>query len=441
MVSIRKLAELSGVAQVTVWRALHGAPNVRPEVRARVLALAEAHHYRPNRLVEGLITGQTRTIGYIALHLRFHFHARVCDGIINAAHQDQVHVITLNNLAFDQLPLLVDQLIEQRVDGVIYFNGHTTLSARSVLGMWSHDIVPIALFDSPSEKLLDRIDTDERQLAQLAVDYLLRLGHQRLAYCGLHPQHARNREMARQFRLRGLSEECFIEEAYLSAPNPNHAGELLDLFLNRAHPPTAIICFQDQIAVQLLLRAQQRGLRVPGDLSILGCVNDIVCDYLTPTLTSIEQHPEEIGRLAYEWIKRRREEGTDPGERTPETLLLPAHLVIRESCGPPEPRRHSPTLTVPALPAVCPEATPQVTPPVAFELRRLLPHLTGAHSKRELMACLGLHDSKHFVRSYLQPALTAGYLERTIPDKPHSSKQRYRLTALGRQWVEAQHST
>ena len=55
MVSIRKLAQLAGVSHMTVWSALHDKPGVSPEVRARILALAEEYHYHPNRLVEGLI--------------------------------------------------------------------------------------------------------------------------------------------------------------------------------------------------------------------------------------------------------------------------------------------------------------------------------------------------------------------------------------------------
>ena len=65
MVSLRKLAELAGVSHMTVWSALHDKPGVSPEARARILALADEYHYHPNRLVEGLITGKTRTIGHI----------------------------------------------------------------------------------------------------------------------------------------------------------------------------------------------------------------------------------------------------------------------------------------------------------------------------------------------------------------------------------------
>lgn len=76
---------------------------------------------------------------------------------------------------------------------------------------------------------------------------------------------------------------------------------------------------------------------------------------------------------------------------------------------------------------VTPEATPQVTPQVGT----LLTAMAGEMARQALMDALSLRDRKHFTEAYLLPALTAGLIEMTIPDKPNSSKQRYRLTERG----------
>ena len=437
MVTIRKLAALAGVSHMAVWRTLQQQPGVNPQVRARILALAEAHHYRPNRLVEGLLTGKTRTIGLIVEHLTWCFYSRLCDGVLNAALHDRAHVIILNAITRHgegQLSLLIDQLIEQRVDGIIIFSGSMPVATTSVLAMWSHDIVPVLQCDTVSEKPLDRIATDESRLAQGAVDYLLRQGHQRIGYCGLNQYRARNREMYHTFRTRGLPLGLFLKEAgNLSVPSPVYAEHYLDFFFHQPHPPTAVICYDDKMATQLLLHAQRRGLRVPGDLSILGCANDIIGQYLTPALTSFEQFPEVIGERAYELIQRRRAEGTELEERIPEIILIPPKLVIRESCGAPMLRHTTPVFPSNDILSASgnPQQTGQVSGQVSGEMARLLSVCTGIHSQRELMTKLGLHSRPHFNTSYLIPALRAGYLERTIPDKPHSSRQRYRLTAKG----------
>ena len=300
--------------------------------------------------------------------------------------------------------------------------------------------MPVSLMEISCDKPLDHITTDERRLAQTAVDYLLHLGHQRLAYCGLDRQWARNQEMRRVMRSKGLTLEFFIEEAGLTSPDSQKAEEHLDAFFRAPHPPTAVFCFGDNTAMQLLLHAQRRGLRVPGDLSILGCGNARLCDFLTPALTSIEQFPEEIGRLAFALIQRRRREGMEPGERKAERVIVPPSLVIRESCGPPEPRTPALPLICPGVPSTVetPSTTHQETLQVDASLRRLLQACRTPATRKELMNSLGLHDRVNFRRVYLVPALQAGYLERTIPDKPHSSRQRYRLTVDGEKRVKGE---
>ena len=96
MVSIRKLAQLAGVSNTAVWRALHQQPKVSPEVRARIIALANEHHYHPNRLAEGFMTGKTHTVGLIVEHLSWQFDARLCDGVMHAAADDRAHVMIVN---------------------------------------------------------------------------------------------------------------------------------------------------------------------------------------------------------------------------------------------------------------------------------------------------------------------------------------------------------
>ena len=74
------------------------------------------------------------------------------------------------------------------------------------------------------------------------------------------------------------------------------------------------------------------------------------------------------------------------------------------------------------------EVTPEVTP----EVKGLLAAMTGDHPRRELQELLGLKDAEHFCKAYLLPAIDAGLVEMTLPDKPKSRLQRYRLTENGR---------
>ena len=78
------------------------------------------------------------------------------------------------------------------------------------------------------------------------------------------------------------------------------------------------------------------------------------------------------------------------------------------------------------------EAATTVTPPVTPPVEQLTSVMTGEHNRSDLQVKLGLSDKKYFIKSYLQPALEQGFIEMTIPDKPNSSKQKYRLTEKGK---------
>ena len=114
-------------------------------------------------------------------------------------------------------------------------------------------------------------------------------------------------------------------------------------------------------------------------------------------------------------------------------------LAMCESHGAAEPGKSVPRLRTAEIQSATTQdaVTPSVTPPVRTEIARLLCTCSRTSSQRELMAMLGMSDKKHFRLAYLTPALAAGYLERTIPDKPHSNRQRYRLTESGQAWVTA----
>ena len=206
-----KIGPVAGVSNTAVWRALHQQPKVSPEVRARIIALANEHHYHPNRLAEGFMTGKTHTVGLIVEHLSWQFDARLCDGVMHAAADDRAHVMIVN-VTPGALPLssLISQLIEQRVEGIIIAGGRRAISVKSVLEMWSHEIVPVSLMEISCDKPLDRITTDERRLAQTAVDYLLHLGHQRIAYCGVIGSGHAIRRCDESFGAKGISRWNFL---------------------------------------------------------------------------------------------------------------------------------------------------------------------------------------------------------------------------------------
>lgn len=99
-------------------------------------------------------------------------------------------------------------------------------------------------------------------------------------------------------------------------------------------------------------------------------------------------------------------------------------------------------IRLPAHPSALSENAhpPQVTPQVTPQVGALLSRISGEMSRQSLQNALELADREHFRKTHLIPALEQGVIEMTLPDKPTSRSQRYRLTELGRQWLKRQNS-
>lgn len=342
MTTVRQLAKLAGVSPSTVSRALRGDRYVRPEVRQRVEEFAALYHYRPNRLTQSLTSGTTYTLGCILPSVILPFYARLLLGVLKEAYLHSYRVVILeahSDIAHTRQA--IHTLVDQRVDGLLIGSEQfTPLPRDSVLEMWGQGVVPINIDCTQFETRIDTVGTDETAMAKLAVDYLVKLGHRRIAFVGLVPKGAvsgRPWAFADAMVRHGLPTNYFEDTGTLSAAEFD-VRDILDRLLAHAIPPTAIIAWEDHLAAKLMQHVSTRGLRVPDDISILGISNHEMAGLLTPPLTSIEQYPEEIGRQAVRLVLRRLEEGLEGQQRNPEFCPIPCRLIQRSSCAAPHQR-------------------------------------------------------------------------------------------------------
>jgi LacI family transcriptional regulator len=333
MGSIREIARLAGVSASTVSRALRDDPSIPAATRARIQALAEAHHYSTDHWVQRLTAGRRRIIGYILPEVTTSFYARVLRGILESATAAHYHVITLETHSLLlQTCRAIQALVEQRVDAIVIASEHPEpIPREAILAMRQHQVVPISLDSTPFSLPVDSIATDEEQLAEMIVSYLMHLGHRSIAFVGLLPGghlFGRGEAMARIMRAHHLVTTNFID----TQTKDYRSVDALQIWqrLRRLNlPPTAIITWEDRIAAKLLQTAGAAGVGVPQQVSVIGCANMEFAELLSPALTTIEQNPEEIGRQAVALALARRDA---PDPLAPTTITIPATLVERASC-------------------------------------------------------------------------------------------------------------
>jgi len=202
---------------------------------------------------------------------------------------------------------------------------------------WAHLTgvsIPVVLSWSFDERL-DSIGFDNARAGYLAAEHLLRLGHRRF---GMVSGFTQANDRAR-LRIKGVREA--LAAAGLDLPNSRVSEQPFTLaggraglaqLLGLADLPTAVVCGNDLLAVGVLFEADQRGLAVPGDLSVVGIDNLEIASHIAPSLTTVHLPTAELGREVAEHLLSRL-----GGQVRPRRIEMAIELVERHSSGPVRP--------------------------------------------------------------------------------------------------------
>jgi LacI family transcriptional regulator len=322
--TIADVAAAAGVSTATVSRVLAGIGRARPETRARVLAAAGALDFRPSEVARALKRRSTRTLGLIVTDIENPYFPQLVRSVEDAARAAGYFVL-LGNAADDpdREASYLNLLADRRVDGLI-------VAASSLGGRHREWLatprVPVVLVNTvASDVALPAVLSDNEEGGRIAAAHLLDLGHRRFAY--LMPP-ARNEDAVT--RLAGVRAALAGADASLleaSGAAQVAGGERATIeALERAPETTAIVAYNDLMAIGALRALKRSGRRVPVDASIVGFDDVALAAYVDPPLTTVVQRTGEMGRWAVERV-------TGVVDR-PDTVMLPVELCIRGSTGP-----------------------------------------------------------------------------------------------------------
>ncbi len=332
-VTIREVAEAAGVSVGTVSRALNAPATVRPVTLEKVRVVIERMGFQPDPRAQNMRRRTTMTVGFIINDITNPMHSNV----FKAAEAElRPHGFTLHLVNTGGEPqreaAAIDMLQRGRVDGLIMtINSEQDAECRARLAGLR---VPGVLLDREVPINIDSVMTDHATGMRQAVDYLIGLGHRRIALItagtDIFPGRERKRGFVEAFAKRGLpSPDDLIRARHLSAAYGQREASTL---LRTADPPTAIIAGGNQILVGVLRAIQQQDLEIGRDLSLVTCDRtDLATTYPGP-LTLIDRDVEAIGRTAAELLLERiAEKSAEPARR----VTFPTTLILGHSCGPP----------------------------------------------------------------------------------------------------------
>jgi LacI family transcriptional regulator len=333
--TLEEVARLANVSRSTVSRVINDHPSVRPETRERVWQAIRESGYQPHAVARSLVTNRTQIIGMIipeAVTTLFTdpFFPLLLRGATEAcnAHRYQM-LLSLFDDPTGQEEMYQRILRSGYLDGVIVAS--TPLDDPLIPDLLRDRIPFVSVGQYPNGRV-HYVDVDNVAGGRMAVEHLIRLGHQRIAIIT-----GRLDMTAGQDRLEGyrqalkahripVEEELIVEGDYTE----NSGMVAMQRLLPAA--PSAVFVASDMMAIGALRAVRQADRQVPQDIALVSFDDTPIASAIEPALTAVRQPIERMGSMAVEVLLSVLEDSS--GEEAPaQRIVLPTELMIRASCG------------------------------------------------------------------------------------------------------------
>jgi DNA-binding LacI/PurR family transcriptional regulator len=318
--SIRDVARRANVSPATVSRAFAEPKIVRTETLRRVLAVAEELHYRPSRAARSLTTGKTGNIGVVVPDLGNPFFPAILKGAQARAREADYAVFLADSEENPRLEIELVRAMARQVDGVVICSSRLS---EAQLQHLRRDTTLVLL--NRRVRGVSCVLLDSAGGMRQAIEHLVALGHERIGFLGGPVQSWSNRERRRGLRAGARGKSLDVIELGPFAPSFEAGQHAADLAV--AAEVTAVVAYNDLMALGVLSRLADRGIGVPNEISVVGFDNIPMAGMATPQLTTVALPLEQSGRVAVELLL---EQLAHPGSGTHEQGL-PAQLIVRAS--------------------------------------------------------------------------------------------------------------
>ncbi len=337
-VTIKDIAKRAGVSHTTVSRALVGSNLISPATTERVKRIASEMGYRPSAAARSLKTNRSEVLGVIVSSIDDPYFSEVLQGIESTAQESGYSLfIAASQRSREHERSIVEAMVEHRVDGVIICS--SSFSAQEARDFAKYGVPIVAVNNQSAEDYRYSVYHDDVAGSRLVTAHLLSLGHRSIAYLGNAASGRTNQDRLLGFQESMKSAGLEVPARYIRAVEygePNVIGRAIEACLALEPKPTALICYNDMMAIEAMSVLYRLGMHVPDRISVTGFDNIRFSAYTQPPLTTFDQPKrfigEEAGRLLLSLV------GNGAGSESPtedNMRVLRGTLLVRESTAPP----------------------------------------------------------------------------------------------------------
>jgi LacI family transcriptional regulator len=320
---LKDLADALGLSISTVSAALQNRKDISETTRRRVNRKAKELDYRPNWIARSLVSNRTQILGVVLPDLSRSFFPQILHGIDAVARSSGFHLVVCST---EEDPTREDDeistLIGKQVDGLI------VASARppGTNGFWKSLSVPIVLVDRIF-KAVPGVGVDDERIGCLATTHLLQQGYRNIAHLSRRSvvtSIGRRRGYLSALRESGIRAN---QDYLLEVQGETGGFEGTRHLLTMRPRPDAIFAAGDAIAIGALQAVQAAGLRLPTDVGVIGVGKVAYGEYLRVPLSTVDQHPAEMGKTAVSLLLDMIRGKTPPSD----PIFLDPTLIVRDS--------------------------------------------------------------------------------------------------------------
>ena len=331
IVNIKYIAKISGFSPSTVSRALRGDPNTNKKTADKILKISKELKYYPNLLAKGLRNKKTKTIGIILNDIR------------NPYYYETIKIIEdkLNNLGYTMIlsDSNYDSNIEKKniitmlsnsVDGIII--SPVNIESENIALIRENELKAVFIDYAPKHENINFVHVNHEQAALLATEYMIKKGHKEILLLNGPFQLSVSKDFLKGYiqtlKNNGINlKKSLIKSSELNIEKVSGIIKNTYNSINKSFNFTSVVCISDMHAIGVYAASKELGFKIPQDLSIIGCDNIFMSNYLSPPLTTIHLPKIKIGKLCIEILLNQIEKNDIEYRK----IILDIKLIERES--------------------------------------------------------------------------------------------------------------